>query len=58
MIVWGMKDFCFNRHFLKRWREIFPSAQIHEVEHAGHLVVEDACEEITLWIRLFLKDNP
>jgi len=53
-----MKDFCFNRHFLKRWREIFPSAQIHEVEHAGHLVVEDACEEITLWIRLFLKDNP
>lgn len=58
MIVWGMKDFCFNRHFLKRWREIFPSAQIHEVEHAGHLVVEDACEEIIPRIRLFLKDNP
>ncbi len=56
MIVWGMKDFCFTPHFLKRWHEIFPSAQVHEVEHAGHLVVEDACEKIIPWMRAFLNE--
>ena len=58
MIAWGMKDFCFNHHFLNKWKEIFPSAEVHEVEHAGHLVVEDACEEIIPWMCLFLKNNP
>jgi haloalkane dehalogenase len=58
MIAWGMKDFCFNLHFLNKWKEIFPSAEVHEVEHAGHLVVEDACEEIIPWMCLFLKNNP
>ena len=57
MIVWGRKDFCFGNHFLNKWREIFPSAEIHEVDNAGHLVVEDASEEIIPWMRAFLQTN-
>ena len=58
LIVWGMQDFCFTDEFLKKWREYFPNAEVHEVEEAGHLVVEDACEEIIPWMRNFLMGNP
>ena len=57
MIIWGMKDFCFNRKFLDKWRELYPLAQVHEVGDAGHLVVEDACEEIIPLIKSFLANK-
>ena len=46
MIIWGRKDFCFNMLFLDKWREFFPLAEVHEVDDAGHLVVEDACDKV------------
>lgn len=46
LIIWGMKDFCFTNHFLRQWREYYPSAEVHEIPDAGHYVVEDACERI------------
>ena len=55
LILWGMKDFCFNQHFLNRWREIFPEADIHEFSDAGHYVVEDAYERMVPLINKFLK---
>jgi haloalkane dehalogenase len=55
LIVWGMKDFCFDKSFLARWRKIFPEAEVHEVEDAGHYVVEDAYERIIPWMRDFLQ---
>ena len=58
MVIWGMKDFCFNTHFLERWKKIFPNAEVHEVPQAGHYVVEDADEEIIPWMIQFLKRNP
>ena len=58
MIVWGKQDFCFNDHFLNRWKEYFPSAEVHEVEDAGHYVVEDAHERIVPWMQEFLKKHP
>ncbi len=58
LIVWGKKDFCFNDHFLNRWKEYFPEAEVHEVADAGHYVVEDACEHIIPWMREFLSLNP
>ncbi len=58
MIVWGGKDFVFNDHFLKRWQEIFPFAEIHRVPSAGHYVVEDAHERILPWMQKFLQQNP
>ena len=45
-ILWGGRDFCFNDHFLARWREIFPQASVTRFANAGHYVLDDAREEI------------
>ena len=58
MIAWGAKDFVFNDHFLKKWQGIFPEAEVHRVQDAGHYVVEDAHERIIPWIEEFLQKNP
>jgi cis-3-alkyl-4-acyloxetan-2-one decarboxylase len=58
MIAWGAKDFVFNDHFLKRWQEIYPDAEVHRIHDAGHYVVEDAHERIIPWIQEFLQKNP
>ena len=57
LIIWGSEDFCFNVKFLNKWREIFPKAEVREVCNAGHLVVEDASDEIISWIEGFLRKN-
>ena len=58
MIVWGEKDFVFNRHFLKKWTEIYPHAVVHRISDAGHYVVEDAYERIIPLMGSFLQRNP
>ena len=58
MIIWGAKDFVFNDHFLKRWQGIFPDAEVHRVQDAGHYVVEDAHERIIPWMQEFFQRNP
>ena len=57
-IIWGAHDFVFNDHFLKRWQEIFPQAEVHLMEDAGHFVVEDAHERILPMMKEFLQKNP
>lgn len=54
LIGWGGRDFCFNDHFLARWREIYPRAQVHRIADAGHYVLDDAREEIVPLITGFL----
>ena len=56
-IIWGAHDFVFNDHFLNRWREIFPQAEVHRIEDAGHYVVEDAHERILPFMKEFLEKN-
>ncbi|MEO7599063.1 MAG: alpha/beta fold hydrolase [Opitutus sp.] len=46
LIVWGGRDFCFNDHFLVRWRELLPYAEVHRIADAGHYVLLDAREEV------------
>ncbi|MCF8720741.1 alpha/beta fold hydrolase [Nitrospina gracilis] len=58
LVVWGMKDFCFNESFLDRWKAYFPDAEVHEVDEAGHYIVEDAYEDIIPWMIQFFKRNP
>lgn len=58
LIVWGGKDFVFNRDFLQRWQEFFPQAQVKEFPDAGHYVVEDAGDEILPLMKDFLQENP
>jgi len=55
LISWGGRDFCFNDHFLDRWREIFPQAGVHRIADAGHYVLDDAREEIIPRISQFLR---
>ena len=57
LITWGGKDFCFNSKFLDKWREIFPAAEIHVIDSAGHLVVEDSTKEVVERMRVFLGKN-
>lgn len=54
LILWGGRDFCFNDHFLRRWREFLPQAAVHRMEDVGHYVLEDAREEVVPRITSFL----
>ena len=55
---WGDKDFVFDKHFLEKWTDIFPQAQVNRFPDCGHYVLEDATEEITGLIQDFLKEYP
>lgn len=55
LLLWGGKDFCFNDHFLARWREFLPQADVHRIADAGHYVLEDAREEVIPRAAEFLR---
>ena len=46
LILWGMKDFVFDYHFLEEWQRRFPAAGVHRFPHAGHYLFEDEPESI------------
>jgi haloalkane dehalogenase len=54
LVIWGGRDFCFNDHFLARWREILPQAEVVRLADAGHYVLEDARDEVVPRIKRFL----
>jgi haloalkane dehalogenase len=56
LVVWGGRDFCFNDHFLARWRELLPQAHVHRIADAGHYVLEDAREEVVPLVTNFLSE--
>jgi pimeloyl-ACP methyl ester carboxylesterase len=58
MFVWGMRDWCFRPECLERFLKIFPDAEVHRLEDAGHYVVEDAHERIVPLVSDFLTRNP
>lgn len=58
LLVWGMRDWCFSPHFLERFIEFFPAAEVRRLERAGHYVVEDAPQEVIASIEEFLARHP
>ena len=58
LIVWGMKDFVFDRHFLDEWVRRFPAAEVHRFPRAGHLLFEDEREAVNGLVRSFLAAHP
>lgn len=56
LFIWGEKDWCFTTNFLDRFQEFFPEAKTHRIPFAGHYLFEDAPEEVTEQIQLFLKE--
>ena len=55
MICWGGKDFCFNDHFLKEWKQRFPGSECYYFEDGGHYVLEDERGVIEPLIKEFLS---
>lgn len=54
LIAWGMKDIVFDKHFLNKWLEYLPQAEVHRFEDGGHYILEDAQEEIGELVLNFL----
>lgn len=46
LIGWGDRDFVFDHHFLAKWREYLPDAEVHHWADCGHYVLEDAWDEL------------
>ena len=58
LILWGMKDFVFDYHFLEEWQRRFPAAGVHRFPHAGHYLFEDEPESISRLVQQFLAAEP
>lgn len=58
VICWGMKDFVFDKAFLRQWKLELPSAEVYTFEKAGHYVLEDAGPQILNIVKLFLEKYP
>ena len=58
LVCWGMRDFVFDRPFLREWRRRLPQAEVHEFADAGHYVLEDAHARIVPLVRDFLERHP
>ncbi len=54
LICWGARDFVFDDHFLRVWRQKLPHAEVHRFADAGHYVLEDAGDEIEALVRRFM----
>ncbi|UCD66144.1 MAG: alpha/beta fold hydrolase [Deltaproteobacteria bacterium] len=55
LILWGGKDFCFNRHFYDEWLQRFPNAESHFLPDAGHYVLEDSFMKIAPLVSTFFQ---
>ena len=56
LILWGGKDFCFDRSFFKEWKRRYPKARSIYLESAGHYVLEDASAEVEQFLEGFLAE--
>jgi cis-3-alkyl-4-acyloxetan-2-one decarboxylase len=54
LVLWGMKDFVFDHHFLDEWVRRFPGARVHRFPQAGHYLFEDEADAINGLVLAFL----
>lgn len=54
LILWGLKDFVFDRDYFDEWCRRFPRAEAIAFADAGHYVLEDVGETCIARIREFL----
>jgi cis-3-alkyl-4-acyloxetan-2-one decarboxylase len=55
LVLWGMKDFVFDRYCLDEWLRRFPHAEVVRFPEAGHLLFEDEPEPVGRAVRSFLQ---
>jgi cis-3-alkyl-4-acyloxetan-2-one decarboxylase len=58
LILWGMRDFVFDHHFLEEWARRFPDAKVHRFSDAGHYLFEDEAAAIHGLVSSFLAAQP
>lgn len=58
LLLWGMRDFVFDRHFLAEWQRHFPHAETHTWPDCGHYLLEDAGDEAIPLVKDFLARHP
>ena len=58
LLLWGMRDFVFDGHFLAEWQRHFPHAQTHTWPDCGHYLFEDAADEVIIRVKEFLAKHP
>lgn len=54
MLVWGMKDWVFDAHFLNAWKRRFPKADERRFYDCGHFLLEDSPDEAVAMIAGFV----
>lgn len=57
-LIWGMQDWCFTPHFLQRFLDFFPDAEVLRLADAGHYVVEEAHARILPLLDQFFERHP
>jgi len=55
LLLWGLRDFVFDRCFLEEWIRRFPHAEVARYESAGHYVFEEEGPAIAERVRTFLR---
>jgi len=55
LLLWGMKDYVFDEHFLKEWQRHFPHAETHTWPDCSHYLFEDAGDEVIEKVKEFLQ---
>ena len=58
LLLWGLKDFVFDKAFFEEWQKRFPHAEAVAYPDAGHYVLEDAHERMLPAVRRFLAAHP
>ncbi|MDR0882588.1 MAG: alpha/beta fold hydrolase [Candidatus Adiutrix sp.] len=55
LLIWGLRDFVFNRAVFLDWRRRFPRAQALVLPEAGHYLLEDEPERALARVRAFIE---
>lgn len=58
LLVWGHKDFVFDKAFFDTFVGHWPDAETMYLDDAGHYVLEDAKEDVIPRIEAFLAAHP
>ena len=55
LLLWGLRDFVFDRHFLADFQAKLPHAETHTWADCGHYLLDDAPDEVIAKIEDFMK---
>jgi pimeloyl-ACP methyl ester carboxylesterase len=54
LLIWALRDPAFPRAMIGLWQKVFPHAEVHTLERAGHFLQEDEPEQILALLQRFL----